>query len=84
MLNIPLPPLPRLGEEAVVYGVAAGAIVLGVALLLWGRHIHRAALMLAGAGAGFLLAEPLGRLIGTEMILTRAVAMFTRRAMVPT
>jgi hypothetical protein len=77
MLDIPLPPLPRLGEEAVVYGVAAGAIVLGVALLLWGRHLHRAVLMLAGAGAGFLLAEPLGRLIGAEITLARAVAMFS-------
>jgi len=77
MLNIPLPPLPRFGDETVVYGVAAGAIVLGVALLLWGRHLHRAALMLAGAGAGFLLAEPLGRLIGAELHVARAVAMFT-------
>lgn len=77
MLNIPLPPLPRFESEAMVYGVAAGAIVLGVALLLWGRHLHRAVLMLAGAGAGFLLAEPLGRLIGAEIDLARAVAMFT-------
>ncbi len=77
MLDIPLPPLPRFDSEAVVYGIAAGALVLGAALLLWGRHLHRAVLMLAGAGAGFLLAEPLGRLIGVQTNVARAVAMFT-------
>lgn len=77
MWIIPLPPRPEFGEAAMMYAAAGGAILVGSVVLLWGRHLHRALLMAIGAGAGFLLAEPLALQLGTGLHLTAAAAMLT-------
>lgn len=54
MIAVAVPPAPEINWAATL-GLSAGAIVVGLAALLWGRVIGRAMLMLAGAVGGFAL-----------------------------
>jgi hypothetical protein len=50
--TVPLPPLEQLPPWALWSG-AGGSVVVGAVLLLYGRVVGRAAMALAGAGAGY-------------------------------
>jgi hypothetical protein len=56
LLNISPPPL---AWGAIEYAVIAGAVVVGLLLMLWGRALGRVILGVAAAAAGVLLAAPL-------------------------
>lgn len=58
MFEFPPPPSLNLSPPA-VWGVAAGLLLIGVALVLWGRRLARLAAALVGVGIGVLLAGPL-------------------------
>jgi len=50
----PLPLLPMPFVDGLAYGVAAGGIVLGAALVAWGRLLGRPAMTLAVAAIGYV------------------------------
>jgi len=50
----PLPLLPMPVTDGLAYGVAAGSIVLGAALVAWGRFLGRPAMTLAVAAIGYV------------------------------
>jgi hypothetical protein len=56
LLSISSPPLQWGSTE---YAVIAGAVVIGLLLMLWGRALGRAILGIAAAAAGVLLVAPL-------------------------
>jgi hypothetical protein len=56
LLNISSPPLEW---GTIEYAVIAGAVVIGLLLMLWGRAFGRAILGVAAAAAGVLLVAPL-------------------------
>ena len=74
MVEIPVPAMPVL-EQPVAYALAAGAVLTGAILLLWGRRVHRVLLALAGAGAGWVLAEPAAKAVNVDNRLLVAAAM---------
>ena len=53
--------------------VAVSALGVGVALLLWGRILHRAALALVGAAAGLAVGGSLAAAISVEPLVGRLV-----------
>lgn len=69
-MEIYLPPLPLLSRTAMVIAIAGG-LLLGVALLLTGRVIHRAFLALAGAGAGFVISTIIAERLKMDPSLSR-------------
>lgn len=72
MLEIPIPPTPQLPT---LWGwVASGSsLVIGTVMLLWGRHLHRALLVLIAAAAGLALAGPVASRLGWNLIVLRVV-----------
>jgi hypothetical protein len=52
--------------------VAAGTLV-GLALLLWGRRVHRGFLLMIAIGAGLLVGGLLGERLGVHVLLARLV-----------
>ncbi|MFB3892469.1 MAG: hypothetical protein ACE15C_10660 [Phycisphaerae bacterium] len=66
MTAIPTPPMPQMPQEVsgfILYGACAGAAVVALVLLLWGRTLGRVVLALAAAGAGVMLGGPLAVLL---------------------
>lgn len=65
MLDVPVPPMPQLPQALAAYFwyFAGAGVGLGVAMLLWGRHIGRFVLALAGAGVGYLFGASLAGLV---------------------
>ncbi len=63
MLNIVSPPPPQ-WSVAAAWAIPGLCVVLGGALLFWGRVLNRSFLAAVGAGAGVVLAEPLARRLG--------------------
>ncbi len=72
MFEIPVPPPPEI-PALWAWTATGGGLVVGTAMLLWGRHLHRAFLVLAGAGAGVALAEPLSGWLDFNIVLLRIV-----------
>ena len=81
MLGIfPAPPIQQI--PAWQLGLAAAlAVTVGVACLLWGRILHRALLMLAGAGAAYWLSVPLAGHSGLSLPVVRICAVLLLTAM---
>jgi hypothetical protein len=73
MLNVPAPPQPQLDALAVCV-LAAGNVVLGAALLLWGRILSRPFLALVGAVAAVAVARPLSQQFAVSPAVAGAVA----------
>jgi hypothetical protein len=73
---MPIPPAPSLSSAA-AGGIAAGAIVAAVALGLWGRLIHRGALVALGVAAGLAVGPAVADRLGTSVRLTQGVAAGT-------
>ena len=66
--------LPDVGEWQTLLGawlpaVMTAVAVVGVAMLLWGRLLHRGLLVLLAAGAGLVLGGHYGRQIGLNVLL---------------
>lgn len=72
MINLPFPPTAI--DPIVWNSMAAGAIVIGALLLLWGRTLGRAFLTLAGAGVGAALGQPTAEAIKLDPLITVIVA----------
>lgn len=72
MLEIPIPPTPQLPVLWAWILTGAGLLV-GTAMLLWGRHLHRAAVVLTAAGCGVALADPLAGNFGWDLVVLRVV-----------
>lgn len=53
LINLPCPPLPNLAQSD-AFMVAAAAIIVGAALLVWGRILGRPLIALLAGSAGFL------------------------------
>ncbi len=70
MLDIPHPPLPQLSDP-VAFAVAGGCLAVGVLILLWGRHLGRAYLCLAGVVMGLMLAGPIAQRFELNLTLVR-------------
>ena len=60
-----------------VAAAGAAAVAVGAVLLLWGRILHRVALMGLGVAGGCLLAGPLAPRLGLSPGVTRAAAILT-------
>jgi len=75
MLNLPPPPMPQLAP-AVAWGATAAAIATGAAILLWGRIIHRALLVVIGFFAGVFAGGAIALQIGLNPIIGQAVGAF--------
>lgn len=74
--------LPGWGVSApVVYGLAAGLIVIGGCMLIWGRIVHRAFLALAGAGVGLLIGAPIAAWLSLPPRIVQGVAAFVLAAL---
>jgi len=73
MTGIPIPP-PLAIDSMVAYVLAGVGVLLGVALLFWGRVLGRTFLMLCGAGAGATLAGPLATSAGIPPLIVRIAA----------
>ena len=56
------------------YGAAGGAALLAVAMLVWGRLVHRGFLILIAAGIGFVLAGWICPLIEVDVLVGGIVA----------
>ena len=63
MLTITPPPPPQLAM-APTLGIAALGVIVGGALVLWGRVLNRSFLAAVGAAAGVVLADRLARQFG--------------------
>ncbi|MGC9453680.1 MAG: hypothetical protein ACP5HU_02340 [Phycisphaerae bacterium] len=72
MVEIPLPPTPQL-PMLWAWIASAASLVVGAAVLLWGRHLHRALLVLVAAGLGVLLAGPIAAHFGWNLVVLRVV-----------
>jgi hypothetical protein len=70
MLEIPTPPPPQI-PALWGWAAAGGALLVGAAMLLWGRHLHRALLVLIGAGVGAAAAGPLAARFGINVVVLR-------------
>lgn len=70
------PPMPAM-SPAVAYGAAGAAVVLGIALLAWGRRIHRLLVAAAGAGAGFAVGWHIGAISHLHLLACGAVGAVT-------
>ncbi len=57
-MAIAIPPAPE-WAPTLTYGLAAAGMIIGLAILLWGRIVGRGLLMALGACAGFFLAQPI-------------------------
>lgn len=62
MQAIPLPPAPQLGA-AVAYGLAGGAVLVGLVITFFGCRLHYLLAAVVGAGAGFALTPVVQRLL---------------------
>jgi len=67
-------PPPLAIDPMVAYVLAGAGVLLGVALLFWGRVLGRTFLMFCGAGAGATLVGPLATSAGISPMLVRIAA----------
>ncbi len=74
MHDIPIPPSPML-ETQLAYGISIIAVIAGLALVLWGRTLHRAFLGLAGAAIGLAAAPYFSEQFHIEILTTRIGCM---------
>jgi len=74
--NIPPPAYPTELTAQVAYLAGGAAVLVGLLLVLWGRKLGRAFMVLAGAGAGFLLAPLLIARLNVPENAVRFVAVF--------
>ncbi|MCJ7543529.1 MAG: hypothetical protein MUP47_03015 [Phycisphaerae bacterium] len=80
MLNITPPPPPQLAM-APTLGIAAVGVVLGGALVLWGRVLNRSFLAAVGAAAGVVLADRLARQFGLPVVVVGVVVILSLAAL---
>jgi len=73
MSEIPAPPLPQL-TLALALALGAVSVIIGAVLLLWGRTVNRATLVVLGVYAGLFLAGPLWRKVPANPTVVRIVA----------
>jgi len=76
MFGIPGPPSPQ-WSGPVTCGVAGGCLLLGLAMLLWGRTYARAVVCIAGIAGGLALAGPVAQRFDLHPTLVRVVGMVT-------
>jgi hypothetical protein len=74
VLSIPPPPPPQIAGP-IAWAVVVVAAVLGGAMLLWGRVLHRSVLAVAGAVAGILAAEALAQQFHMPVVAMGVVAI---------
>jgi len=79
MFGISAPPMPGF-TPMFACGLSAALVAVGAALILWGRHLHRAALaavgIASGLGVGWMVADrfPLG-LTATRLVSAAALGL---------
>ncbi len=69
------PPPPSSLSDAWAYGLVGGCLIVGGAMVLWGRQLHRAILCLVGVAVGLALAGPLAQRMGWNLMIVRLAAM---------
>jgi len=76
MFGIPGPPPPQ-WYAPVAYGAAGGCLLVGLAILLWGRTYARALMCIAGIAGGLALAAPVSRWLEVHPTVVRVIGMVT-------
>jgi hypothetical protein len=79
VLTIAPPPPPQLATVP-AWGIVAGCLLLGAALLLWGRVLHRSFLAVVGAVAGILAADALAATVGLPVVVVGLIAILVLAA----
>ena len=74
MFSIPGPPLPQ-WSDLVAYGVSGACVLVALLILLWGRNLGRALLVVLAAGLGFALSAPIAERFELQLALVRPIAI---------
>lgn len=74
MFSIPGPPLPQ-WSDLVAYGLAGACVLVALLLLLWGRNLGRALLVVLAAALGFVLSGPIAERFDLQLALVRPIAI---------
>lgn len=76
MFGISPPPPPQV-TAPVACALAVGCLLVGALILLWGRHLGRAFLCGIGIAIGLVVAEPIARSFGWQLLIVRLASTVT-------